>query len=269
MKLGVASYAFLWTHPLDAALEMIADWGFRRLELMTAPPHVWPRALDREGTQVLRKMLDARDLSVVALCPTFLDLNIASPNPGIRRESINQIRETIYLAHGLAASIGVLIPGRRHALVPQSFDDTWQAAREAIEECLEDAERYGVLIGLENAPSFFIERSDQLRRMVEEIGSDQVRIVFDVANAAMRESLPKALDTVGDYLVHVHLSDCDLSSWAHLSVGEGRLNFQQIYAELQQMGFEGTSIIETTYLADKDGGVLSSKDRLEAIGWHA
>jgi sugar phosphate isomerase/epimerase len=269
MKLGVATYAFLWTHPLDAALKMVADWGFRRLELMTAPPHVWPRGMNTEDAHILKHTLDVHGLEVVALCPTFLDLNIASPNPGILRESITQIQETIHLARDLGATIVVVIPGRRHALVPQPFEQTWQTARGAIEECLVEAERCGILLGLENAPSFFVERSDQLRRMVEEIGSDHVRIVFDVANGAMHESLPQALETVSDYLVHVHLSDCDLSSWAHLPVGGGRLDFEEIHTQLQRIGFDGTSIIETTYLADGTGGVLTSKARLESIGWRA
>ncbi len=38
LKLGVATYTFLWTHPPEAALRQIVDWGFRRVELMSAPP---------------------------------------------------------------------------------------------------------------------------------------------------------------------------------------------------------------------------------------
>jgi deoxyribonuclease-4 len=70
-------------------------------------------------------------------------------------------------------------------------------------------------------------------------------------------------------LVHVHLSDHDEGSWSHLPVGQGLLDFAAILAKLQQIGFGGTSIIETTAMSDPDGGVLASKAKLEAIGWHA
>ena len=85
----------------------------------------------------------------------------------------------------------------------------------------------------------------------------------------MREPLPAALDTVKDYLVHVHLSDYDDRIWAHLPVGMGCVDFREVAAKLQKIDFDGTSVIETTYLASPDGGVLASKARLEALGWRA
>lgn len=268
LKLGVATYAFLWEYTLEATLKQIADWGFRHVELMSAPPHVWTRALDRKGMQSLRKLFEAHGVELAALNPTFLELNLASPNPGFRQESITQTKETIRLAHELGAPIVVLIPGRRHVLVPQPFEETWQVAKQSIRECLGEAERYGIVLGIENAPSLFVERSDQLRRMVEEIASDYLRIVFDVANGMMCESLPDALDTVKDYLVHVHVSDCDGRNWAHLPVGMGGIDFHEIAGKLAEITFEGVSVIETTYLADPDGGVKESKRQLEAFGWH-
>jgi deoxyribonuclease-4 len=265
----VATYAFLWERPLENTLKQIADWGFRYVELMTAPPHVWPRDMDLDGRRALRRLLAENGLEVVALCPTFLDLNIASPNPGILQESVRQIQETVRLAHDLEVHLLVLIPGRRHILVPQPFDGTWLIAKAAIEQCVEEAERYGVTIGLENAPSLFLERSEQLCSMVQEVGSDNLRVVLDVANTAVGESPTDALDTVQDYLVHVHISDRADASWAHLTVGQGLLDFDEIFAKLEQIGFKGASIIETTSMSDPDGGVLASKAKLEAIGWHA
>ena len=182
LKLGAATYAFIWTHSLEAIIDQIAAWGFKHVELMPTPPHVWPRTLDQKDRESLRKLFEHRGLEVVALNPTFLDFNIASPNPGFQQESIVQIKEIIRLTHDLGARIMVLIPGRRHPLVPQPFEQSWQTAKQAITECLREAERYNVIIGLENAPTLFVERSDQLRQMVEEIGSDNVRIVFDTAN---------------------------------------------------------------------------------------
>jgi deoxyribonuclease-4 len=269
MKLGVATYAFLWTHPLAATLRQIADWGFHQVELMTAPPHLWPRDLDPDAIRALKRSFKEFSLSPVAVCPTFLDLNIASPNPGFQRESTRQILETIRLARDLEAGIVVLIPGKRHALVPQPFEDTWRTAKGAIEECAAEAERCGVVLGLENAPSLFLECAEQLCRMVREVASNSLGIVFDVANSSAEEPLPTAFELVRDHLVHVHLSDRAANSWAHLPVGQGLLDFREIFAKLQEIGFAGSSIIETTHLTEPDAGVLASKAKLEMIGWRA
>lgn len=267
LKLGAATYAFLYTHSLESILHKLADWGVKYLELMAAPPYIWPRELGQTERRALRGLIKSCGLELVALNPTFLDINLATPNPGFRRESINQVKEIIHLAHDLETAILVLIPGRRHPLVPQPFDESWQLAKGAIIECLPEAERYGVVLGLENAPTRFLERSDQLRRMVEEIESDYVQIVYDTANGAGCESLVKALDTIKDYLVHIHLSDYSDKGWAHLPVGQGQIDFGKIAAKLKDIDFNGISIIETTYLESQDGGVLASKTQLEALGW--
>jgi len=267
LKLGVATYAFLWTHTLEEILEQMSEWGFQQVELMTTPPHIWPRTVDKTYRTKLHRVIEASGLEVVAVNPTFLDINIASPNPGFRAESVTQVKEIIRLAPDLGASILVLIPGKRHPLVPQPFEQSWQIAKASILECLPEAEQHGVILGLENAPTLFMERSEQLRRMVEEIGSEYVQVVFDTANGAPFEPLPEALEIVKDYLVHVHVSDYGKNRWAHLPVGAGQIDFGKIAARLEEIGFSGSSVIETTYLETPDGGVLASKTQLETLGW--
>ena len=44
---------------------------------------------------------------------------------------------------------------------------------------------------------------------------------------------------------------------------------EEIAIKLQEIAYDGTSVIETTYLVSPDGGVRESKVQLEALGWRA
>ena len=63
-------------------------------------------------------MLNALDMRVVSVNPSFVDINLVSTNPEIREVSERQLIANIELAADLGASCVVVIPGRLHALAP-------------------------------------------------------------------------------------------------------------------------------------------------------
>ena len=114
MTIGACTYSWLWDAPLTDAVRRIADMGFRYFELMSHFPHCWPRDWTTADRKAFRQLVESLGLRISSVNPTFLDINIASPNPGIRDESIRQLRETIQLAHEIGAGIVVAPAGRRH-----------------------------------------------------------------------------------------------------------------------------------------------------------
>ncbi len=235
---------------------------------MTAPPHFWPRGFTKEQRKELRTLIDQLGLELVAINPTFLDINMASPNPGIRGESVKQIMEQVTLAHDLGARIIVVVLGKRHPLLAPAVETVWERfAREGVLRCTEHAERNKVIFGLENSPSLFIDRAELMLFVLNEVKSPWMKIVFDVANASMRESVIPALDLVKDHLVHVHLSDTDGMKWAHSPIGMGTIDFALIAEKLKEMRFSGVSILETTHAENPKWGIVSSVEKLTPLGW--
>ncbi|MFI5341378.1 MAG: sugar phosphate isomerase/epimerase family protein, partial [Candidatus Methylomirabilales bacterium] len=117
LTVGACTYSWLWDAPLQDAVHRIAEMGFNYFELMSHVPHCWPRNWSSADRVAFRKLYESQGLRLTSVNPTFLDLNMASPNPGIRDESIRQLRETIQLAHDIGAGIVVAIAGRKHALI--------------------------------------------------------------------------------------------------------------------------------------------------------
>lgn len=268
LKLGTAQYTYLLDLSLEESLQQIKQIGFRYIELMTAPPHFWPPSFLGHDRKNLRNTLDELGFELTAINPTYLDINLASLNPGMRAESVKQILDQITLAADLGAELIVVIPGKRHPLMAESFDDVWRKyARESVCRCVEHAEKKGVVFGLENGPSLFVDDAEKMLFVLDEVKSSHLKIVFDVANASMVEPVEQALDKVRDHLVHVHLSDTDGTKWTHSPVGQGTIDFGAVAAQLKAMDYGGISVLETTYREDATRGITSSIEKLSALGW--
>ena len=268
LKLGTAQYTYLLDCSIEESLQKIKDLGFKYVELMTVPPHCWPPDLGPQDRKNLRNTMDRLGIELVALNPTFLDLNMASLNPGIREESVRQIVDQITLAHDLGAKLVVIILGKRHPLIAPPIEEVWERyARDGVLRCVEHAEKKGVIFGIEHSPNLFVENTERMLWVLNELKSDSVKIVFDVANASMVESIEAALDRIKDHLVHVHLSDTDGKKWTHSPVGMGAIDFGAVAAKLKEVGFTGVSILETTYPQDPQWGISSSIEKLIPLGW--
>jgi sugar phosphate isomerase/epimerase len=162
----------------------------------------------------------------------------------------------------------VVIIGKRHPLLAPPFETVWeQFAKEGVMRCVEHAEKLDVIFGLEHSPNLFVENSERMLYVINEVKSPAMKIVFDVANASMVEPIEAALNQVKNHLVHVHLSDTDFKKWTHSPIGQGEIDFQAVAGTLRDMAFEGVSILETTYAADPEGGIRSSLERLLPLGW--
>lgn len=267
LKLGVATYAYLWECSLNRAIEQCARFGFRFLEIMTTAPHLSPREFGPWERKLLARQLANSGVQAVALNPTYLDLNLISLNEDFRKLTIDEMLANIRLASDIGARIIILVPGRRHGLIPAPHDISLDIAKDGISRCLEEAEKRGVILGLENAPNNFLETGQQILEMVNEFHHPNLRVVFDVANATMVESPADGLRTVKEYLVHVHLSDTEKQKWGHLPIGQGVVQFKEVATVLQEIGFEGTSILEITRADDLERDFAASLSVLQQLGW--
>jgi deoxyribonuclease-4 len=251
---------------LEEAVKKVAGMGIKYVELMNTIPHAWARGMDKKAREKMRDLFESHKLELVALNPTFLDINIASTNPGFYQESIRQLKETVELCHDLGAKIAVITAGKRHPLIAPPYEHFWKLVKEAIYEVLETCEQFNVIFGLENGWTV-IDKAHQLKQMADEIKDDHFKIIFDAANAHMVENVVAGIDLVKEHLVHFHLSDCKPPTWAHDPVGMGNVDFRAVAEALRKINFKGVSILETTYPKDSDGGILQSVDKLKRLGW--
>ncbi|HYL81433.1 MAG TPA: hypothetical protein VEU07_11510, partial [Candidatus Acidoferrum sp.] len=59
LTVGACTYSWLWDRPLQDAVRRIAEMGFRYFELMSTPPHCWPRGWPATERTAFRKLYES------------------------------------------------------------------------------------------------------------------------------------------------------------------------------------------------------------------
>ncbi|HSB72365.1 MAG TPA: sugar phosphate isomerase/epimerase family protein [Candidatus Methylomirabilis sp.] len=266
LTVGACTYSWLWDLPLQDAVHRIADMGFRYFELMSAPPHCWPRDWSAAARGAFRKLYQSLGLRLTSVNPTYLDINMASPNPGIRDESIRQLRETIQLAHDIGAGVVVAPGGRKHVLIAPDPATVWGLVQGALESLLPDCERLGVTFGLENGYNV-THTAALMVQMCRELSHPNLKLVYDVANATMVESPLDGLELVLNDMALLHMSDTDDKVWGHDRIGTGVIDFAAVTEKVKKLGYAGPTIMEVVDRRTPDESNRTSLARLQVLGW--
>jgi sugar phosphate isomerase/epimerase len=267
MPLSGCSFGWLHLAPLPDALRALARQGFRSLELTTAPPHLSATAVGPYERRELARSLDALQLRVVSVNPSFLDLNLVSTNPEIREVSERQLIANIELAADLGADCVVVIPGRLHTLAPAPAEAVRAVLDQGLARLVARAEALGITIGLENSPYGYLGRSGDLVEVVDRWSSARLRITYDVANALAIEDPAEGVRRVGGRLALAHVSDTWRSKWAHTSAGRGEVDFAGFAGALAGIGFAGPTVYELVDGDDPEPLLPADLATLAAAGW--
>lgn len=266
MSLPLTGCSFGWMHraPLATALETLAAYGFRSVEVTTSPPHLYaPEADAAELTATLARL----DLALVSVNPSFVDVNLISTNPGVRDASVAQMLAEIDLVADCGGAYVVIMPGHRHALAPAPDRRCAELFDDALATLLPRARARGITLALENSPYGYLGSSADMLDVVRRWDDPHFKITYDVANALAIEDPAAGVRAVGAHLAIAHVSDTWTDRWAHTSPGRGEVDFAAFAAALDAIGFTGPTVYELV-----DGEPVEPRlDRdlaaLRAAGW--
>lgn len=172
-------------------------------------------------------------LSVTVHAP-FMDLNPGALDPLVRDITLRRYRQTLDAAAVLGAGIVVFHPGF----------DRWRYAGQGrlwVErnlrfwpELIPIAEAQETRMALEN---IFEEEPSTLAALVAELDSNWLGHCFDTGHWHLfsRIAMPSWLAMLGPRLYHLHLHDNLGDQDAHLPVGQGRIDFAELFAYLRGM----------------------------------
>lgn len=195
-----------------AGWEIVADGRYR---------------FDTPGTfQEIREELSSTNLAASVHAP-YSDLNLASVNYPIWRESVRQICACIEHAAELTDRVtvhpGFVSPVGK--LVPEKM---WEMQKNALVEIGRYAADRGVLACLENMISireFFCRYPEEILGMTEDI--EGIGVTFDVGHANTN-------GVVGSFLPylhrinHVHVHDNHGKQDEHLALGDGTVDWESV-----------------------------------------
>lgn len=168
---------------------------------------------------------------------------LGSHDPEIRRQG----QEIFYKAIEFGVDIGLrVVQVMGYDVFYETSDaETRANFMEGLALGTQMASQAGMMLGLENLDTPFVENATQGLAVIDEINSPWLRLYLDMGNlAAAGYYPPDELRLAKDKLLGIHVKDAASKVIRGIPFGEGIVPFQEIFKTLADMGFWGMLVVE-------------------------
>lgn len=147
----------------------------------------------------------------------------------------------------------LLVPG---VVNPEtSYEQCYERSQTNIRKLMPLAKELGVIIAVEEVWNKFLVSPVDFARYVDSFNSPVIRAYFDVGNIVFYGYPQHWIRTLGKRIVKLHIKDFYFrkgeTKWVDL--GDGDIQWKQVYAALGDIGYAGTATVE---LSGGDGVYL-------------
>lgn len=260
-------------YPFDFFLNSMEKLGLRHIELWGGEPHFYVDRQPLRSIRSIRKSIKERNLKVVCYTPEqcVYPFNLASSDPDLRRRSLAYFEENLYAAAELEAPMMLVTSGIGDYSVPAA--ESWKYACDSISRLARAAETEGIGLALEPLTRFetnLIYDLQVLKNMLKEIGSPALSGMIDTVAMQLEGETPDDYYAAFGEVTHCHLVDGDGCSDAHLSLGDGNLDWPSYLGAFLRHGYQGAFTLEimgSPYYRDPEDAIRKSLARLRQFGF--
>ncbi len=250
MKLAFSSNAFVRYTLLDT-IRLLAEAGYRGIEIMADAPHAYPPDLGPGDEKEILSALDHYRMEISNISSFMLraigDMYHPSwieADPVIRSKRIEHTINSIELAYRFGAQTVSTGPGG-----PLDGMDREQALGlflDGLRQVESIARKRKVKVIIEPEPDLMIESGAQFKEFCKELDPEVFGLNFDIGHFYCVGEDPAALIVeLKDHIYHFHLEDIAATRvHNHLLLGEGALDFDGIFDAMEKIGYDGFVTVE-------------------------
>ena len=147
--------------------------------------------------------------------------------------------------------IGGIYQAHKYFTGSGATEQEWNWSAQYLRTVGEYGQQVGVRLGLEvlnRFEVFLINTSADCKRMVEQVGLDNVGVHYDTHHANIEEPDPRqALANVADVLNHVHLSESHRGT-----LGTGQVDWNASFSALKDINYQGWLVLEAFGTVDPE-----------------
>lgn len=176
--------------------------------------------------------------------------SFTSPDAAVRAKAVAFTKEYLQVARWIGAKTVLIIPGAvavpwEPSLPVVPYQTAWDRATAGLKECVADAERLGVNMGLENVWNWFLADPLAMKAFIDQFNSPRVGSYFDVGNCIINGYPEHWIEILGSRIKAVHFKNFsrqDCGGMLHgfgddLLVGD--VNFEAVLAALEKQNYQG------------------------------
>jgi sugar phosphate isomerase/epimerase len=133
------------------------------------------------------------------------------------------------------------------------LEERWHSLRDFFRPAVAMAEGGGVTLAVENEHDTFIGSGAVLRRFIDQLGSENLRVIWDPCNVVFdydsEPVFPDGYEAVKDLICLVHVKDSvrieEERTARCVPVGEGEAGLKELFKALMRDGYTGYLSLET------------------------
>ena len=240
-KIGVHALVWVggWSEPeSERAIAATAACGYDLIEV----PLLDPRAVDPEVTA---RQLESHGIGATASLGLSFDTDISSTDPEAVARGQALLNDALGVTRDMGANYlgGVLFSALNKFPAPATTEGRHNSM-EVLARLAEKAKASGITLGLEAVNRYesnLINTGAQAMEFIKESGADNIKVHLDSYHMNIEEGdLAAAIKSCGDMLGYFHVGE---SHRGYL--GTGTIDFQTIFRNLVDIGYEGTITFES------------------------
>lgn len=219
MNIGFSTLS-LFMKPINEMYNIAKRDGFKSIELLSEGPYIYYNL--NKNKEVLNN-INRQNIKTYLHCPT-VDLNLASINEGIKKESVKQTCKTLDLAEKLDVIAITTHCGKIGRNDKHLRKEAINNCVESINTCMNyiDDNDINVNLSIENLPKRFNylgNKTEELEYIQENTGC---QITIDTGHANTCENTSEFFEL--NNIIYYHIHDNNGIKDQHLILGEGNLD---------------------------------------------
>jgi len=253
MRPAINIWAFPSAWPMDQVLNLAHDAGFAAIEVDYGPGRpLHAESTDSEARALRQQCLDA-GLAVSSLASgVFWQVNLLSDDDGMRAQAKAHVRHMLRLGRALQVDTLLIVPGfvgpfEAGAPVVADYEAAYARALADFSELARDAEKVGIVLGIETVWDKFLTSPMEMRAFVDAVGSPYVGVYLDVGNV-LRTGYPEQwIRILGSRIHKVHFKDFKVSIGnldGFVDLLRGNVDFKAVMAALRAVGYDSDAVVE-------------------------
>jgi L-ribulose-5-phosphate 3-epimerase len=203
-------------------------------------------------------------------------INMIHPDQQERRKGLERFKEHIRFARDFGCSIVGTETGNVQAEIEYTEENfTEQPFLEVVEsvrELVSEAEKFGVIVGIEGGTNHPIHTPRRMKRLLDLIPSNHLQVIYDPANFISLDNyqnqealIEEAFELFGDKMVILHAKDFIIADHEVkiVPVGHGMLNYDALFKLLKSKKPYITILLESTKEPYIDASIAYLQEKYE------
>ncbi len=263
MSYGVFTSVYA-NHDWKKAAKRAHNAGFTSVQFVPVIGGKWLGASEFsiEQAQEVRAAYAAEGIEILAVSAGH---SFVVPDAQKRAQALSDAKRWIELAPAFGAQLVVTEIGSTHPThnwtdhSDNHTEETWQTVVSIYRELAAHAAKFGVTVGVEMHFAAVIQSAELVRRILDDVGEENLKVVYDPANLVTPENADRQESQIDEFLrllgkdiVLAHAKDTRIEKEHSIfgPAGGGVLPYSYYIKKLRESGYRGPLVLE--YLKEED-----------------